>query len=262
MLKFASSSRLDKLWIYIYCPDKMPAKRRNMYWDDKYKSDEHVWGKEPSKLAVAAIEYLQKCKSTNEILSVLDIGCGYGRDVFYFLENLRCRVLGIDISEKAIDIASSAAAKARKENVKFQCLNFMELKGNRYDIVFISSLYQLLKKEERKELVETVMKTLKPNGLLFLSTLSIRDPEHAGKGVPVTSDPNSLQDKVYLHLCTREELVGDFVFLNIKELYEHEYYEPHATGETHHHLLWILIGEYTGTSHNAAQLEKRTFCGS
>ena len=102
----------------------------------------------------------------------------------------------------------------------------------------------MLRRSEREELRRTVMKVIKPNGLLFLSTLSISDPEHYGKGVPIPKESNSFQDRVYLHFCTREELVEDFAFLSIRELYEHEYYEPRATGETHHHISWILIGEY------------------
>ena len=57
-------------------------------------------------------------------------------------------------------------------------------------------------------------------------------------------------DKVYLHFCTRNELGNEFYFLEIKELCEHEYYEPHFTGEVHHHISWIQIGKSAGTSYN------------
>lgn len=223
-----------------------------MFWDNEYESNARVWGEKPSELAIAAVRYLQKGKSNNKILSILDIGCGYGRDAFYFLDNLRCRILGIDISEKAIDIASKAMLEAQKEDVEFQCCNFTELQEGKYDIVFISNLYQLLKRNERKELRNTVMRILKPKGLLFLSTLSVSDPEHYGKGIPVPKESDSFKDRVYLHFCTRKELAEDFVFLNIKELYEHEYHEPRCTGEIHHHISWILIGEYASTLYKAA----------
>lgn len=215
-----------------------------MSWNKEYEDLGNVWGERPSKLAIAAFKFLQKNGLNNMILSILDIGCGYGRDAFYFLANFRCRILGIDISEKAIDIASNSVLEAQKEDVKFKCCNFTELEAGECDIVFISNLYQLLRDKERKELRETVMRTLKPNGLLFLSTLSVRDPEHYGKGIQVSGESNSFQDKVYLHFCAGEELTEDFAFLNIKALYEHEYYEPRAANEVHHHISWILIGEY------------------
>lgn len=223
-----------------------------MSLDDEDKSSESIWLEGPSELALAVVEYLQKCKLNNEILSILDIACGNGRDAFYFLDNLRCSVLGIDISEEAIDIASNASLKTQKEHVKFQCCNFMELKEGKYDIVFIASLYHFLKKNERKELRKTVMRTLKPNGLLFLSTLSVGDTAYYGKGTPVPEEPNSFlyeissEDRVYLHFCTREELAEDFAFLNIEELYEHEDYDPRVKGPINY-TPWILIGEYAGT---------------
>jgi SAM-dependent methyltransferase len=214
-----------------------------MFWDNEYKNNERVWGEGPSELAIAVVRYLQKCKSSREILSILDIGCGYGRDAFYFWDKLGGKVLGIDSSKRAIDIALNAALKEESEVVKFRCCNFTELEVGSYDIVFISNLYHLLKKDERKELRKAILKTLKQEGLLFLSTLSAKDPEHYGKGIPVPGESNSFQDRVYIHLCTGEELMEDFAFLDIKELYEHEYYEPRATGEIHHHILWILVGQ-------------------
>ncbi len=133
------------------------------------------------------------------------------------------------------------AALSRKD-VRFQCCDFRELGKGSYDIVYISNLYHLLRRSQREELRIAVMKVIKPTGLLFLSTLSISDPEHYRKGVPVSDEPNSFVDKVFLHFCTRTELEHDFNFLNIRELYEHEYYEPRAAGETHHHISWILVG--------------------
>ncbi|MEX2739153.1 MAG: class I SAM-dependent methyltransferase [Candidatus Wukongarchaeota archaeon] len=223
-----------------------------MFWDNQYENNGRIWGEGPSELAITTVRYLQKLELNHQTLTLLDIGCGYGRDTFYFLNNLKCKILAIDISEKALDIASNAIPQSQKEDVKFQHCNFTELKKGKYDIVFISNLYQLLKKNERKELRKAVMRTLKPNGLLFLSTLSVKDPEHYGKGTPIPEEPNSFQDRVYLHFCTKEELIEDFAFLKIKKLYEHEYYEPRTKGETHHHISWILIGEYIGTSNNTA----------
>ena len=216
-----------------------------MYWDNEYKSKERLWGTTPSELAKAVVAYVQKNMHNDDSVSLLDIGCGYGRDAFYYAENLACIILGIDVSEKAIEIASETALMTQEKNVEFRIHNFVELEDNKYDIISASNLYQLLRPGEREQLRDAVSFLLKPDGLLFLSTLSVNDPEHKGKGSPIPGEPGSYQDKVYLHLCTKAELMEDFGFLDIKELYEHEYDEPRATGEVHHHISWILIAENT-----------------
>jgi len=148
--------------------------------------------------------------------------------------------LGLDDSEKAIEMARESLTRELEKRVEFLCYDFSNV-NDKYDIILASELYQLLRPEERGKLVETVKRCLKSDGLLFLSTLSIRDPQHYGQGTPVEDDPNSFQQEKYIHLCTREELETDFDFLNITALFEREFHEPRTT-EPHHHISWILIG--------------------
>jgi len=82
---------------------------------------------------------------------------------------------------------------------------------------------------------------LAPGGLFLFSTLSSRDPEHAGEGTPAPGDPNTWVDKTLIHLSDREELEAGFPFLAFQRFYEHEFIEPRAGGATHHHISWILI---------------------
>jgi len=156
--------------------------------------------------------------------------------------------LGIDNSKEAIDMAKTACSKAL--NIEIRCCDFTETGNSKYDVVFISNLYHFFEGDARQKLRATIIKLLKPEGLLFLSTLSPKDPQEYGKGIPVSNEHNSFRDKVYLHFCTRNELGNEFNFLKIKKLCEHEYYEPHSTGEVHHHISWILIAESAGISGN------------
>jgi cyclopropane fatty-acyl-phospholipid synthase-like methyltransferase len=216
-----------------------------MYWNDQYDKNKHLWGKDPSELARAAVGYMKKHPFARGTMRILDIGCGYGRDAFYYADALDCTVLGVDVSEKAIEIASKEAAGKGRGNIRFVCEDFGNLGQERFDAVTASNLYQLLRSDERNTLRTAIRRVLEPHGLLFLSTLSITDPEHAGKGVPIPGESNSYQygHRLYLHHCAEDELRQDFAFLNVKELFEHEYDEPRATGNVHHHISWILIGE-------------------
>jgi 2-polyprenyl-3-methyl-5-hydroxy-6-metoxy-1,4-benzoquinol methylase len=213
-----------------------------MSWNKDYKESGKIWGENPSELAKAAVRYLKKNKPVSESLNLLDIGCGYGRDAFYLLDNLQCNILGIDVSEKAIEIALNTVIKTKQHNIMFQSIDFASLGGDKYDIVFASNVYQILHPHEREAFRVAVKKALRPEGLLFFATLSTSDPEHYGKGMKVEEETNSFKDEKYLHFCTREELMKDFGFLDIKELYEQKYAESRSNGETHHHVSWILIG--------------------
>lgn len=214
-----------------------------MEWNSEYKELGTIWGDKPSELAMAAVVFLKNNRLDGSGLNIIDIGCGYGRDALYLLNQLRCRVLGIDISEEAIALATETIPVHRRDSVEFRVLDFKDLGDGRFNAVYLSNLYQLLDREARSDLRSVLERLLEPGGLLFLSTLSISDLQHYGKGTPVPDEPNSFIDGKYLHLCTRDELLADFDFMEVKELYEREYDEPRANGEAHHHISWILMGK-------------------
>jgi len=214
-----------------------------MSWDKEYAAGNRLWGEGPSELGIAAIAYLQKHAAACQPLKIIDIGCGYGRDAIYLVTRLNADILGIDISEKAIEIATRSVMEQNLSNAKFECRDFKSLGVGGYDVVFVSNFYQLLRPAERRSLRETISRILRPSGLLFLSTLSVSDPEHLGKGIPIAGEPNSIDIGKYLHLCTKEELAEDFSFLEIEKLYEHNYLEPRSNGEVHNHISWILVAK-------------------
>ncbi|MBM4447128.1 MAG: class I SAM-dependent methyltransferase [Chloroflexi bacterium] len=213
-----------------------------MAWDNTYRTNQHVWGDRPSELATFACNYLQGIKPSYKAIDILDLGCGYGRDAIYLARNIKCDVFGIDNSREAIEMARKALADDLESRVRFECCDFRQMDDGKFEIIFASNLYQLLKMEERNALRDIIEKKLKPGGMLFLSTFSTGDPEHFGRGKRIENEDNSFEDERFLHFCTREELEGDFSFLTVKEIFEHEHYEPRSNGETHHHILWILLG--------------------
>ncbi len=213
-----------------------------MTWDNVYRTNQRVWGDKPSALAAFACHYLQGVKSPGKTIEILDIGCGYGRDAIYLANRFNCHILGIDNSSEAIEMARKAMAADLESRVTFQCCDFRQIPNRKFEMVFASYFYHLLEMGERQAFINTIKKKLKPGGMLFLSTLSPKDPEHFGKGKAVENEINSFHDQRYLHFCTREELEGDFSFLTIKKLSEHEYYEPRSNGEVHHHIFWLLMG--------------------
>ena len=79
-----------------------------MFWDKEYESHLQIWGDRPSELAIIIVKYLQSHQLNDKLLSIIDIGCGYGRDCLYLTKHLNCCIFGIDTSQKAIEIPKEA----------------------------------------------------------------------------------------------------------------------------------------------------------
>jgi cyclopropane fatty-acyl-phospholipid synthase-like methyltransferase len=215
----------------------------NKPWDQAYNQDKKTWGDRPSELAILASNYLKECsqfKGAADIF-ILDLGCGYGRDAIFLAQNLPCHILGLDSSTQTIEIGRESLPKDLEKRVELLSYDFSHVR-DKYDVIFTANLYHLLTPDSRIKLRQTVKRCLKAGGLLFLSALSVNDPEHFGKGTPVENETNSFLDERYLHFSTRLEMEKAFDFLDVHALFEWEYREESSTG-THHHVSWILMGK-------------------
>jgi cyclopropane fatty-acyl-phospholipid synthase-like methyltransferase len=212
------------------------------YWDGAYRSERKIWGAQPGEAARAAAKYVDETKFPVAGKRLLDLGCGYGRDLFFLASRWNVRAAGVDASAQAVKLARAELDKNKQQEMEFRCARFQEISDGPYDLVYAANLYQILPEEERAQLCQTVESLLAPGGLFIFSTLSSRDPEHAGKGSAVPGDPNSWVDQTFVHLSNRKELERNFHYLKFQRFYEHEFIEPRAGGSTHHHVSWILIG--------------------
>jgi SAM-dependent methyltransferase len=215
-------------------------------WDTTYVNQGSVWGDRPSELAVFALELLRSHTISGEI-EIAELGCGYGRDAVFLARNLGCSVTAIDNSPKAIEMAHETCPAELKDKLHFFCTDFEKLKKP-YPVIFASNMYQILPLTERTHIEGSIMRHLRPGGILFLSSLSINDPEEYGRGAPVEGDEGSFQREKFLHFSTRDEIEKAFSFLTIDQLFEHEYLEPHAGGKPHHHISWMLAASSPQTT--------------
>ena len=230
-------------------PDIPQASR---HWDRRYAADEKIWGDGPSPLAQLAVARLRPYATPD--VSVLDVGCGYGRDTRYLAGELGCHALGIDGSPAAVEAARKAHAQALRRSrgerfdVEYLVSYLASLaaapeRAGAFDVVFACNVYHLLGPIGRREFTAACAAVARPGGLLFLSTLSPRDPEHYAKGERVSGEERSWVDKVYLHFCTAEELERDFAGgFELLDLEERAYDEPRPDAPAHHHTSWFLEG--------------------
>lgn len=105
---------------------------------------------------------------------VLDIGCGAGTLCLY-LASKGNKVLGIDISKKAVSNANVSARKLRLKNVKFEVVNFPKRSPEgEYDFIIFTEVIEHLKDENKA--LQTINKLLSRGGFLFISTPSENAP--------------------------------------------------------------------------------------
>jgi SAM-dependent methyltransferase len=223
----------------------------SLHWERRYAADEKMWGDGPSLLAQLTVARLRPYAAPG--LQVLDVGCGYGRDTRYLATELGCHAVGIDGSPAAIEAArtehNNAVRRSGKMNLDAEYL-VADLasfaadpeRAGAFDIVFACNVYHLLGPIGRREFASACAAAARPGGLLFLSSLSPRDPEHYAKGDPVSGEERSWVDKVYLHFCIAEELERDFAGFEVIDLEERAYDEPRPGASPHHHTSWFLEG--------------------
>lgn len=232
-------------------PPAASIPQASLHWDRRYAAHEKVWGDSPSPLAQLTVARLRPYARPD--LRLLDVGCGYGRDTRYLAAELGCRVLGIDGSPAAVEAARTEHSRAVRRSGKagldaeYRATDMASFAADpdnagAFDVVFACNVYHLLGPIGRREFAATLSVVTRPGGLLFLSTLSPRDPEHYAKGDPVSGEERSWVSGVYLHFCTAEELTRDFAGFEILDLEERSYEEPRSGLSPHHHTSWFLEG--------------------
>ena len=96
---------------------------------------------------------------------VLDVGCGGGLPVCKFLSNNNCNVIGIDISEKMIELARKNVPQAL-----FRKMNMTEIDFEHNSFGGLTAFYSIIHvpKALHAKLFADFHKILKPGGLMLL----------------------------------------------------------------------------------------------
>lgn len=100
-------------------------------------------------------------------LNILDIGCGGGL-VCEPLSRLGANVTGIDAGEKAIEIAKEHATESNID-ITYIC-ETSDMHDKQYDVVLALEIIEHVDNVE--EFVQSVLKCVKPDGLVIFSTLN------------------------------------------------------------------------------------------
>ncbi len=115
-------------------------------------------------------------------MSILDAGCGRGRNLIYFLRN-GCQVFGVDHNGKAInyvrELSRSLAPQIPAENFQVSNVEAMPFPNEYFNVVISSAVLHFADDEWHfRRMLEEMWRVLKSGGLLFVrlaSSIGIED---------------------------------------------------------------------------------------
>lgn len=148
-------------------------------WDERYSTDEYLFGTEPANFLVAHAHLLEPA---SRVLAVAD---GEGRNSVY-LAQLGHDVVAMDASPVGVAKARRLAAQ-RDVTVDFQVADIMawDWTPGAYDAV-VAIFIQFLSPEQRSDVFAAMQRTLRPGGRLLLHGYR---PEQVALGTGGPPDP-------------------------------------------------------------------------
>jgi len=206
------------------------------FWDQEYTKAEHL------ALSTEASEDLEKftrwlerqSKRTilNPLSSVVDFGCGNGRNLIYLAQSFGMHGIGYDSSSAAIKEAERLSEGLSLSYETRSISGTFPLADNSQTMALDMMSSHFLKKEERTVLRDEIHRTLKPGGFLFMKTF-VSDGDLHTKRL-IAEQPGQEQDS-YIHpVIGVQEFVyseeGLYAFLSEKFI-------VHKTYLSHKHAL-------------------------
>lgn len=134
---------------------------------------QYFWYKKQSVLLKLVQSFL--INNTNKQISIADIGCEVGHDIFKIYDMFSCKYkisfAGYDINEKALNIAQSRSSYMNRNtnDFKFKLLNIeKENIEGKYDIILMSEILEHL--SDYTKVMAKIINFLNPGGIVIVST--------------------------------------------------------------------------------------------
>jgi tellurite methyltransferase len=140
------------------------------FYDEKYSAEELYWGKQPSSIARILF---QKFPPQGE-QTLLDVGCGEGKDSIFFAHN-GYRVTGFDSSAEGVRKSQAIADKQRLSIEFFQAdINEYRLRDP-HDVILASGTLHYIAPPLREEILSNY-KNFTTSGGIHALTVPIDKP--------------------------------------------------------------------------------------
>lgn len=198
---------------------KKPIKKQNArsFWNAEYKKAGHLaLSDTPSEDLIKFTRFLEREHGRaylNPVASVLDLGCGNGRNLIYLAKTYGMRGVGYDISGEAIAYAKRASENLRLSYEVHSIALPIPLPDNSQTLVLDMMTSHFLDTSGRASLTNEITRVLKPGGWLFFKTFLLDEDIHAARLLrdhPAEEPGSYIHPKIGVaeHVFTEEEIVA------------------------------------------------------
>jgi cyclopropane fatty-acyl-phospholipid synthase-like methyltransferase len=149
------------------------------YWEQYYSEHSHDKPQPPSQFAAFVIQEVQP------IALAIDIGCGSGRDTFFFARH-GVRAMGIDGSHVVIDSCSASVTRQGISNLSFECVavessDLKRVLDRSLDglegiaVAYARFFLHAITEDEQRQLLDTVCSALRQGDVFAAEFRTTRD---------------------------------------------------------------------------------------
>ena len=152
--------------------------------------------------------------------TLLDLGCGNGRDSLYFYKSIGMNVTAVDASNQAIEILKK---QTMEDNIYFICDDFVcstTIFAGQYDYCYSRFSLHAINESQETEVIQNVYKVLKEGGRIFIETRSVND-EIYGLGKCVGTDSYSYEGH-FRRFLRKDNLLSKLIKAGFEIEYEAE----------------------------------------
>lgn len=209
--------------------------KHKQFWDKEYKTGEHLQlSDEPAEDLEKFCRFLERNygkKFLNVTTQALDLGSGNGRNLIYLAQTYGMRGTGYDISSEGVKQAEKASEGLLIKYTVRSIEGTLDMKDSSVDIVLDMMTSHFLKEKERQQLLDEVLRVLKPGGWLFYKSFLADQDMHVRrllKEHPADEPDAYIHPElgVYEHVWTEESIHEFFA----------PYFDIHKVERSHKHI--------------------------
>ena len=212
---------------------KHTTKRKGKgFWDKEYSDAENLsLSLNPSVDLQKFLRWLDReFDDSNAIDTVLDLGCGNGRNLIYLAKEYGVRGFGIDISTEAVEQAKKKAEGLHLEFHEQSIAEPIPTEDESYSLVLDMMTSHFLNESQRTQLLKEINRVLKPGGWYFFKTFLLDEDKHAARllrDYPADESGSYIHPKIAVaeHVFTEQEirdlLEDDFIIHRVRKSHKH-----------------------------------------